>query len=436
MIRTVSPIASRSSSRRRFLKTSSATILAGASSVNPFLSRSAHAAGNDLLRVGLIGCGDRGTGAAAEALNADQNVKLVAMGDAFADRLQASLAKLKENTTIHSKVDVREDRCFVGFDAYQQVIDSGIDVVLLAEPPHFRPRHLKAAVEAGKHVFAEKPIAVDAPGVRSVLATCEEARKKRLSIVSGLCLRYSRGFQESIQRIHDGALGEIRALLANDYRGSIWVKPRQPKWTDMEWQMRNWYYFTWLSGDFNVEQHVHFLDICAWIMKGEYPVRAVGMGGRQVRIGPEYGNIYDHHSVVYEYANGARLFSNCRQQPGCHSDMSCNVLGAKGTAHLTEEGLTLSAETTWKFSGPDNNIYQTEHDELFASIRSGKPINNGEYMAKSSLLAILGRMATYTGQSITWEQAMNSKEDLTPEKYEWGSVPTPAIAMPGITQFI
>jgi predicted dehydrogenase len=404
--------------------------------LNRFLSRSAHAAGNDLLRVGLIGCGSRGTGAAAEALKADENVKLVAMGDAFADRLQASLAKLKENTTINSKVDVREDRCFVGFDAYRQVIDSGVDVVLLAEPPQFRPRSLKAAVEAGKHVFAEKPVAVDAPGIRSILATCEEARKKRLSIVSGLCLRYSLGFQESIQRIHDGALGEVRALLANDYRGSIWVKPRQRKWTDMEWQMRNWYYFTWLSGDFNVEQHVHYLDICAWIMKGEYPVRAVGTGGRQVRIGPEYGNIYDHHSVVYEYANGARLFSNCRQQPGCHSDMSCDVLGAKGHARLTEKALTLTAGTTWKYSGPDNNIYQTEHDELFASIRKGKPINNGEYMAKSTMLAIMGRMATYTGQSITWDQAMNSKEDLTPEKLEWGSVPTPSVAMPGLTQFI
>jgi predicted dehydrogenase len=436
MTRTASTSISRSSSRRRFLQTSSATILAGAASLNQFLSRSAHAAGSDLLRVGLIGCGDRGTGAAAEALNADQNVRLVAMGDAFADRLQSSLAKLKENSTVNSKVDVREDRCFVGFDAYRQVIDSGVDVVLLAEPPQFRPRHLKAAVEAGKHVFAEKPVAVDAPGIRSVLATCEEARKKRLSIVSGLCLRYSRGFQESVQRIHDGALGEIRTLMANDYRGSIWVKPRQPKWTDMEWQMRNWYYFTWLSGDFNVEQHVHFLDICSWIMKGEYPVRAVGMGGRQVRVGPEYGNIYDHHSVVYEYANGARLFSNCRQQPGCHSDMSCDVLGAKGHAHLSEDALTMTAGTTWKYSGPDNNIYQTEHDELFASIRSGKPINNGEYMAKSSMLAIMGRMATYTGQSINWDQAMNSREDLTPEKLEWGPIPTPSVAMPGITQFI
>ena len=436
MIRSASPNTTQPSSRRRFLKTSAATVLTGAASLNPFLSRSAHATGSDLLRVGLIGCGGRGTGAAVEALSADQNVKLVAMGDAFADRLQSSLAKLKENKTVNSKVDVREDRCFVGFDAYQQVIDSGIDVVLLAEPPHFRPRHLKAAVEAGKHVFAEKPVAVDAPGVRSVLATCEEARQKRLSVVSGLCLRYSRGFQESIQRIHDGALGELRTLLANDYRGSIWVKPRQPKWTDMEWQMRNWYYFTWLSGDFNVEQHVHYLDICAWIMKGEYPIRAVGMGGRQVRVGPEYGNIYDHHSVVYEYANGVRLFSNCRQQSGCHGNMSCDVLGAKGTAHLTEEELTLSAGTTWKFPGPENNVYQTEHDELFASIRNGKPINNGEYMAKSSLLAIMGRMATYTGQSITWEQAMNSIEDLTPQKYEWGSIPTPAIAMPGITQFI
>jgi len=223
-----------SPSRRRFLKTSSATILAGAASLNEFVARSAYAAGSDLLRVGLIGCGGRGTGAATEALSADPNVKLVAMGDAFADRLQQSLAQLKSNAKIQGKIDVSPERCFTGFDAYQKVIDSGVDVVLLAEPPHFRPRSLKAAIAAGKHVFAEKPVAVDAPGIRSVLQTCEEARKKNLCVVSGLCLRFDRGFQEAIQRIHDGAIGDVRALLANDYRGQIWVKPRQPKWTDME----------------------------------------------------------------------------------------------------------------------------------------------------------------------------------------------------------
>jgi predicted dehydrogenase len=249
--------------------------------VNETLARGAYVTGSDVLRVGLIGCGGRGTGAAAQALAADKNVKLTAMGDAFKDRLESSLAELNKDQTIAAKIDVPQDRCFVGFDAYKAVIASGVDVVLLASPPQFRPLHLGAAVEAGKHIFAEKPVAVDAPGVRSVLTICEEARKKNLSVVSGLCLRNSLGFQETIQRIHDGAIGDVLTLQANDYRGPIWVKPRQPDWSDMEWQMRNWYYFTWLSGDFNVEQHVHYLDVCAWVMNGEYPVRAVGMGGRQ-----------------------------------------------------------------------------------------------------------------------------------------------------------
>ncbi len=426
-------------SRREFLKSSSAAVIGGALATNETVARSAHVSGSDLLRVGLIGCGGRGTGAAVQALMADPNVKLTAMADAFQDRLDGSLANLTVQKQIASKIDVPKERRFVGFNAYKQLIDSGVDVVLLATPPHFRPAHLKAAVEAGKHVFAEKPVAVDAPGVRFVLATCEEAKRKNLSIVSGLCLRYSKGFQETVRRIHDGAVGEIRALQANDYRGSIWLKPRQPQWSDMEWQMRNWYYFTWLSGDFNVEQHVHYLDVCAWIMKGEYPARAVGIGGRQVRTGPEYGNIYDHHSLVYEYANGMKLFSNCRQQRGCHNDMSSHVLGSKGTAIVSERRLDISTDTEWVYKAPDDdptdNFYQKEHDELFASIRKGKPINDGEYMAKSTLLAIMGRMATYTGQLITWEQAMNSQEDLTPPKYEWGSLPTPPVALPGITKF-
>ena len=296
-------------SRRDFLKTSAAAVAAA----NLRVATSAHAAGSDLLRVGLIGCGGRGTGAAGQALAADRNVKLVAMGDAFEDRLKASLEQLGKNREIAAKIDVAPERRFVGFDAYKRVIEAS-DVVLLTAPPHFRPLHLAAAVEAGKHVFAEKPVAVDAPGVRAVLETCELARKKGLAVVSGLCLRSDNGFRDAVRRIHDGAAGEIRTLQANDYRGRIWVKPRQPGMTDMEWQMRNWYYFTWLSGDFNVEQHVHYLDVCAWLMKNQYPVKAVGMGGRQVRTGPEYGNIYDHHAVVYEYENGVRLFSNCRQQ--------------------------------------------------------------------------------------------------------------------------
>jgi predicted dehydrogenase len=420
-------------SRRNFLK-ASAAIAAGATAA-PHV----HAAGGDTLRVGLVGCGGRGTGAAAQALSADKNVKLVAMGDAFEDRLQSSLATLKGDEKVAGKIDVPEGHRFVGFDAYKQVIAES-DVVLLCAPPHFRPLHLKAAVEAGKHVFAEKPVAVDAPGVRSVLATCAEAKKKGLSVVSGLCLRYDNGFRAAVRRLHDGAVGEVVALQANDYRGGRWSKARQPGWPDMLYQMRNWYNFTWLSGDFNVEQHVHFLDVCAWVMKDEYPVRAVGMGGRQVLTGPEYGNIYDHFSVVYEYAGGAKLFSNCRQQRGCKNDISAHVLGTRGRAELSERRkgpVVRTGSAEWHYGGPKNDLYQTEHDELFASIRAGKPINNGEYMARSTLLAIMGRMAAYTGQEITWEMALHSKEDLTPPSYDMNArLPERPVAVPGVTKFV
>ncbi|MCH8829159.1 MAG: Gfo/Idh/MocA family oxidoreductase [Planctomycetes bacterium] len=424
--------------RREFLKsTSVAAVSAGviAGAVN--LSAGAFARGNDTLKVGLIGCGGRGTGAAAQALQADKNVKLHAMGDAFADRLQKSLKTLNLKAELADKIDVSRERQFVGFDAYKQVLNSGIDVVILTTPPHFRPMHLKAAIDAGKHVFAEKPVAVDAPGVRSVLETCRRAQEKKLSLVSGLCLRYHAGFQETVKRIHDGAIGRIQMLQANDYRGPIWMFPRKPDWTDMHWQMRNWYYFTWLSGDFNVEQHVHYLDVCAWTF-GAYPVRAVGMGGRQVRTGTEYGNIYDHHSVVYEYEDGARFFSNTRQQRGCFNNMSALAVGTKGTAHFSERrrDLHITGENAWRDKGKHKNMYQVEHDRLFAGIRNGQPLNNAEYMAKSTLLAIMGRMATYTGQAVTWKQALNSQEDLSPSKYAWGPLDMPAVAVPGVTKLI
>jgi predicted dehydrogenase len=418
-------------SRRQFVK-ASGLALGGAVALG---RATAQVSPGETLRVGLVGCGGRGTGAAAQALAADSNVKLTAMGDAFKDRLESSLQTLSKQE-IAKKIDVPEKHRFVGFDAYEKVIAES-DVVLLATPPHFRPLHLQAAIDAGKHVFAEKPVAVDAPGVRKVLAVCEAARKKNLSIVSGLAMRYSFGHREIIKRIHEGTLGTIRCLQANDFRGPIWVKPRQPEWTDMEYHMRNWYYFTWLSGDFNVEQHIHLLDLCSWIMKDEYPVRAYGTGGRQVRTGPEYGNIYDHHSVTYEYANGAKLFATCRQMAGCGNDISAHVMGEKGIAKLGARGLEIDTGTKWSYSGEKNVGQQTEHDELFAGIRSGKAINNGEYMTKSTLLAIMGRMATYTGQTITWDQAMNSQEDLSPERYAWDAKPPESkIAIPGVTQFM
>jgi predicted dehydrogenase len=423
------------SSRREFIKASGAAALAASVLTLP---RSAHAAGSDVIKVGLVGCGGRGTGAARQALQADKHIKLTAMGDAFADRLEGSLNGLEKIDTIMGKVDVPPERRFVGFDAFQNVIDSDVDVVLLATPPHFRPQHLEAAVKANKHVFAEKPVAVDAPGIRRVLASCEEAKRRNLSVVSGLCLRYYYGFQDIIGRIHDGEIGDVHTLQANDYRGKIWLHPRKDDWTDMHWQMRNWYYFTWLSGDFNVEQHVHFLDVCAWVMGNRYPISAVGMGGRQARTGPEYGNIYDHHGVVYEFENGAKLFSNTRQIQNCWRNMSASAVGTKGHANIDESrhGLYIVSDKKREYEGERNKFYQTEHDELFASIRNGKPINNGEYMAYSTLLAIMGRMATYTGQKITWEQALNSKEDLTPDKYEWGQIAAPAIAIPGVTKFV
>jgi predicted dehydrogenase len=420
-------------SRREFLKT---TAVAGTLAAIP----NAHAAGSDMLRIGLIGCGDRGTGAATQALAADSHVQLVAMADAFEDRLQHSLETLQKDGKVSAKVAVRPEHRFVGFHAYQELLDSGVDVVLLCTPPHFRPIHLRAAVEAGKHVFAEKPVAVDSPGVHSVLKSCELARSRGLSVVSGLCLRYDNGFKETVRRIHDGAIGEVLTLFANDYRSGRWAKPRQAGWTDMTYQMRNWYNFTWLSGDFNVEQHVHYLDVSAWIMKNQYPVKAVGMGGRQVLTGPEYGQIYDHFSVVYEYPDGAKLVSNCRQQPRCKNDMSCQVLGTKGHAQFAERrrGLRIEAGgNSWTFSGRQNHMYQTEHDELFASIRNGKPINNGEYMAWSTLLAIMARLAAYTGQEVTWEMAMKSQESLSPSRYDWDAQPPPAqIAVPGQTRFV
>jgi predicted dehydrogenase len=422
------------SSRREFLKSGAA--LAGAAlalSEVPFV----HAGGDDLLRVGLIGCGGRGSGAAKQALKADKNVKLVAMGDAFSDKITSSLESIVKEKDIADKIDVPESRRFAGFDAYDKVIAQS-DVVLLATPPHFRPLHLKAAVDAGKHVFAEKPVAVDAPGVRSVMTSCETAARKGLSVVSGLCLRYSDNFREMMKRIHEGAIGDIVALQANDLREGLKVKrTREKDWTEMEWQMRNWYYYTWLSGDFNVEQHVHFLDVCAWALKNQYPIRVVGTGGRQARTGEGYGHIYDHFAVTYEYASGVKLFSTCRQQERCDKDMSAYAMGTKGRAVINESKMQIIGPDAWEKSGKeDNEFYQQEHNELFASIRNSKPINNGDYMAKSTLMAIMARMAAYTGKTITWEQALNSREDLTPPRYDWDvQVAATTVAVPGVTEF-
>ena len=432
-------------SRRNFLKTSTATAV-GTAIATSLAAPAVHAAGSDLLRVGLIGCGrrgeggGRGRGAAENCVHAGPNVQLYAMADLFPDHLEYSRKFLKDR--LGDKVNVSDDRCFSGFNAYKDLIAlKDIDIVILTSPPGFRPLHLQAAVEAGKHIFCEKPVAVDGPGVRSVLKTIEEARRKNVSLVSGLCWRYDFGMQETFKRIHDGLVGDIVALQCTYNTGPLWVAPRQSGWSDMEWQCRNWLYFAWLSGDFNVEQHIHSLDKMAWAMKDEYPVKAVGLGGRQQRTGPEYGHIFDHHSVVYEYANGVKVFSNCRQQKNCANDVTDHVFGTKATVDVMKYALkSHHGKPIWKYRPADNvkddGMYQNEHNELIASIRSGKPINNGDYMTKSSLMAIMGRMATYTGKVITWDMALNSKEDLSPPKYDWISLATPAVAKPGVTRFV
>jgi predicted dehydrogenase len=399
-----------------------------------------HAAGSDIIRVGLIGCGSprggRGRGAAAQCVNAGAGVKLVAMGDLFRDHLEYTRKNLSKLGP--EKIDVPEDRCFVGWDAYEKVANcKDVDLVILASPPGFRPLHIQAAVTAGKHIFAEKPIAVDAPGVRAVMQACEEAKKKGLAVVSGLCYRYDTAMRETFKRVHEGAVGEIVTLQCTYNTHGLWSVPRKPDWTDMEWQVRNWLYFTWLSGDHNVEQHIHSLDKMAWAMRDEYPVKASGTGGRQVRTEPKYGHIFDHHCVVYEYVNGAKLFSACRQQDGCDVDVTDHVFGTQGSCDVMR--YTIKGANPWRYgrtrAGRDGNMYQNEHNELIASIRSGKPINNGNYMTKSTLMAIMGRMATYTGKTITWEMALNSKENLRPPKYEFGPLPVPPVAKPGITKF-
>jgi len=417
--------------RRSFLKTTAAM------SAISLLPGGVHAGSSGVLKVGLVGCGGRGTGAASQALRADPQTELVAVGDMFGDRAESSIAQLKRDSEIAGRVKVTPETTFTGFDAYKKVLAAGVDVVLLASPPGFRPMHIAAAVEAGKHIFAEKPVAVDAPGCKMVLDACRKAKEKKLAVVSGLCWRYDRPKRETMKQIHDGALGEIHTLHTNYIVGGLWMKKRQPEWTDMEYQLRNWYYYAWLSGDHNVEQHIHSLDKCIWAMKDEAPIAAYGLGGRQVRTGPDFGHIYDHHAVVYEFKNGAKIFSFCRQQDGCYNDVNDYLAGSKGKCSVMKHQITGEKNWTYKRDGKEIDMYQSEHNELFASIRKGEPINDGEWMTRSTLVAILGRMVTYTGKRITWEQALASTESLAPKALDLNvnPLPTPPVALPGRTPF-
>lgn len=439
MMKTISNAAT---SRRDFLKTSA--LVGGALMAPAILPGNARAAANDApLKIGLIGCGGRGTGAAGQALAADKSVAITAMGDVFPEKIKESLDALKDEMRkagTPEKIQVDDAHQFVGLDAYQKVIDN-VDVVLLTTPPGFRPMHLKAAVAAGKHIFCEKPVATDAPGIRSVLESVEQAKQKKLSLVAGLCWRYNQPERELFARVLKGDIGEVRAVYSKYYTGPVRPMPpaseRKSDVGDLEWQLRHWYNFGWLSGDSLVEQAVHAVDWMCWAMNDVPPVKCLAVGGRQIP--SPGGNIFDHFEVNYQYANGALGFLGSRQQAGCARDNTATIIGTEGEAHeMAFAGKPfIKGRKEWRFKGEHANMYQLEHNELFASIRSGNPINDGARMTSSTLVAIMGRMAAYTGQEITWDMAMNSKENLAPETISWDAkIPVAPMAMPGQTAFI
>ena len=412
--------------RRDFLRTTSTVAIGGA--LAGAFPGSALARNDDTLKLALVGCGGRGSGAAAQALSTSGNVKLVAVADAFGDRLEKGLQNIKK--AHGDKVDVAPERQFVGFDGYKDAIGLA-DVVILTTPPGFRPIHFEEAVKQGKHIFMEKPVAVDAPGVRRVLAAAEEAKKKNLKVGVGLQRHHQKGYIETLQRIHDGQIGDVVAMRCYWNGSTPWVRTRAEeeqkagrKLTEMEYQMRNWYYFNWLCGDHINEQHIHNLDVINWIKKG-YPVRAQGMGGREVRTGPDYGETFDHHFVEFEYADGSRLSSQCRHIEGCWNKVSEHAVGTKGTVDLDGGGRwQIKGANPWKFDNENQrDPFQQEHDDLFAAIRDDLPYNEAENGAMSTMTAIFGRMATYSGKMLEWDDALNSKIDLMPKSFAFDAVP-------------
>ncbi len=421
--------ATSSRSRRRFLQ---GAATAGAATL-------LRAAGEEI-KVGLVGCGGRGTGAAAQALQADDLAILTAVADVDQERIDRCLEQVEGRHAGKGKVRVPKAGQFLGLNAYQGVIDSGVDVVLLATPPGFRPSHLRACIEAGKHVFCEKPMAVDTPGVRSVMESVRIAEEKRLSVVAGFCWRYNNMIVEAMDRVLSGEIGDIVAYYATFYTNP--VKPMPPAYerpigmSDVEWQIRNWYNFVWLSGDGLVEQAVHSADKIAWAMGDNPPESCVAVGGRQIPAND--GNIFDHFELNYLYPEGVRAFLGCRQIAGCYRENADYILGTKGRLTIGR-GLMprIEGENPWMFRGQQRNMYQEEHDVLFRAIRRGEPVNDGLRMATSTQLAILGRMSAYTGQELTWEQGMQSKERRFPRRLRW-NMPhdVPPLARPGTTKFV
>jgi myo-inositol 2-dehydrogenase/D-chiro-inositol 1-dehydrogenase len=417
-------------SRRTFVQTTAAAAAAIA------LPGGVRAAGSDVIRVGVVGCGGRGTGAASDCMRGAEGVEIVALGDLVPDRLKQcreQLAKrISQEPSLAAKYKVTDDRCFTGFDAYQRVIASDIDYVILATPPAFRPTHLAAAVAAGKHIFTEKPVAVDPAGIRSVLATYDVARQKGLGIGAGTQRRHQAEYLATIERLHNGAIGDVLSGQVFWNQGGLWSREKRPDWTDMEWQIRNWLYFTWLSGDHIVEQHVHNIDVANWVL-GAHPVKATGVGGRQWRTQPVYGHIYDHFAIDFEYPSGARVLSMCRQIDGTRGNVSEHFLGTKGASNAAG---VIAGANAWNWEKPEREVspYVQEHTDLIASIRAGRPINELKQVAESTLSAIMGREAAYTGQEIVWDELLNAQQDLTPPQLAFGPIAVPPVAVPGRTK--
>ena len=380
---------------------------------------------NKKLKLALIGCGGRGSGAAVQALTADDKVELYAMADAFRDRIDSSLNGIKEHFDGSKNIDVKEKNMFTGFDAYKKAIDL-CDVVILTTPPGFRPLHFEYAINNDKHVFMEKPLATDAPGIRKVLEVAKIAKDKKLNVVVGLQRHYQDKYITLYNKVVNGDIGKIVSGQVYWNDGGVWVQKRKPSQSELEYQMRNWYYFTWLCGDHILEQHIHNIDVANWFI-GDYPISAQGMGGREVRNGIDHGQIFDHHFVEFTYANGAVISSQCRHQTGTASRVDEVFQGSNGSVVTGKGEMTdLSGNIKYKYPNKwneDPNPYQVEHDKLFQSIRNNEVINDVEYGAKSTMTAIMGRMATYTGKKITWDQAINSKEMLVPNNLTWNSTP-------------
>ncbi|MGB5205879.1 Gfo/Idh/MocA family protein [Eudoraea sp.] len=432
--------------RRNFCK-NTALAAGGILAVPLEVAASAHVLGDDAIKIALVGCGGRGTGAAAQALSTKENVKLVAMADAFQDRLDNCYEILSKKFIDTDKIAVKDEDKHQGFDAYKAAIDKA-DVVILTTTPGFRPIHFEYAISKNKHVFMEKPVATDAPGIRSVLETAKIAKMKKLNVVVGLQRHYQRNYLACLEEIRADKIGQIVSGQVYWNSSGVWVKERQENQTEMEYQMRNWYYFNWLCGDHIVEQHIHNIDVANWFI-GEFPIHAQGMGGREVRKGKEFGQIFDHHFVEFTYPSGAVISSQCRHQKGCLDNVSESFMGTKGKIYTDSQNKGIitgyDGSTIYEHQGNnDPNPYQTEHDALFASIKAGGVISDAEHAAKTTMTAILGRMATYSGQLITFEDALNKGRSLMPETYSWDTVPPVIpdengfypIPVPGVTEVL